>query len=132
MREISKHQTIISSRLLAQRQARSGMGGCLARTCQSSNGLAEHMFAKWLLKHLAEPLCQSAFSEISGWECGDEHRWAGPTAFPQMTEHLDPVGFIQPVVRDKAAGIAGGRIGEERGPGRVGPNIETAGTKQKL
>ncbi|SCW87019.1 hypothetical protein SAMN02927924_03542 [Sphingobium faniae] len=132
MREISKHQTIISSRLLAQRQARSGMGGCLARTCQSSNGRAENMFAKGLLEDLAETMREGSLGEISRWKGGDEHRWTGPTSFPQMAEHLDPIGFLQPVVRDKAAGVAGGRIGKQRGPGCVGPNIETPGTKQKL
>ena len=132
MREISKHQTIISSRLLAQRQARSGMGACLTRTCQSSNGLAEHMFAKGLLEDLAEPMRQGSLGEISRWKCGDEHRWTGPVSFPQMAEHLDPIGFVQSVIRDKAAGIAGGRIGKERGSGCVGPDIETPGTKQKL
>jgi len=132
MREISKHQTFFSSRLLAQRQARSGMGGCLTRTCQLSNGRAEHMFAKRFLENLAETMGQGSLGEIRRWKCGNEHCWTGPAAFLQMAEHLDPVGFIQPVVRDKAAGVAGGRISKQRGPGGVGPNIETPGTKQKL
>src|SRR3546814_2486400 len=108
------------------------MGGCLARTCQSSNGCAEHMFAKGLLEDLAEPMRQGSLGEISRWKCGDEHRWTGPASFPQMAEHLDPIGFVQSVIRDKAAGIAGGRIGKQRGPGCVGPAIQTPGTKQKL
>ena len=132
MREIARHQTIISGRLLAQRRARSGMGGYLTRTCQLSNGSAEHMFAKRFLENLAETMCQGSLGEIRRWKCGDEHRWTGPAAFLQMADHLDPVGFIQPVVRDKAAGVAGGRIGKQRGPGCVGPNIETPGSKQKL
>src|SRR3546814_13484257 len=57
---------------------RSRMGGCLARTCQSSNGCAEHMFAKGLLEDLAEPMRQGSLGEISRWKCGDEHRWTGP------------------------------------------------------
>jgi hypothetical protein len=132
MREITKHQTFFSGRPLAQWQARSGMGGCLTRTCQLSNGRAEHMFAKRFLENLAETMCQGSLGEISRWECGDEHRWTGPPSFPQMAEHLDPVGFVEPVVRDKATGVAGCRISKQRGPGRVGPNIETPGTKQKL
>ena len=108
------------------------MGGCLARTCQSSNGCAEHMFAEGFLQDLVEPMRQGSLGEISRWECGDEHRWTGPASFPQMAEHLDPIGFVQSVIRDKAAGIAGGRIGKERGSGCVGPDIETPGTKQKL
>ena len=132
MREISKHQTIISSRLLAQRQARSGMGDCLTPTRQSSNGLAEHMFAKGLLKDLAEPMRQGTLGEISRWECGDKHRRTGPATLSETAEHVDPVGFVQPVIRDKAAGIAGGRIGKERSTGRIGPDIEASGSKQKL
>ena len=132
MREISKHQTIISSRLLAQRQARSGMGDYLTRTCQSSNGLAEHMFAKGLLEDLVEPMRQGPLGEIRRWESCDEHRWAGPTTLSETAEHVDPVGFVQPVIRDKAAGIAGGRIGKERSTGRIGPDIEASGSKQKL
>ena len=132
MRGISKHQTIISSRLLAQRQARSGMGDCLTRTCQSSNGLAEHMFAKGLLEDLVEPMRQGPLGEIRRWESCDEHRGAGATTLSETAEHVDPVGFVQPVIRDKAAGIAGGRIGKERSTGRIGPDIEASGSKQKL
>src|SRR3546814_3355227 len=79
------------------------MGGCLARTCQSSNGCAEHMFAKGLLEDLAEPMRQGSLGEISRWKCGDEDRWTGPASFPQMAEHPDPIGLVQSVIRDKAS-----------------------------
>ena len=108
------------------------MGDCLTPTRQSSNGLAEHMFAKGLLEDLVEPKRQGPLGEIMIWESCDEHRWAGPTTLSETAEHVDPVGFVQPVIRDKAAGIAGGRIGKERSTGRIGPDIEASGSKQKL
>src|SRR3546814_12911259 len=95
------------------------MDGCLARTCQSSNGCAEHMFAKGLLEDLAEPMRQGSLGENSRWKCGDEHRWTGPASFPQMAEHLDPTGFVQSLIPHKAAGIARGLTGTPHGPGCV-------------
>src|SRR3546814_14420987 len=89
MREISASDHHFQPSVDAKAR-RSRMGGCLARTCQSSNGCAEHMFAKGLLEDLAEPMRQGSLGEISRWKCGDEHRWTGPASFPPMAEHLDP------------------------------------------
>src|SRR3546814_13579161 len=88
------------------------MDGCLARTCQSSNGCAEHMFAKGFLQDLVEPMRQGSLGEISRWKGGDEHRWTGPASFPQMADHLEPIGFAQSVIRANAERAEERRVGK--------------------